>query len=90
MISRHERANLLQSFMPGNVFVFQDTKEIIAPEMRPKSFGSIEKRVRQAISCFRTMPSMPFVAPEQKPCFHVIVALDSVEYSIYLKGLNFA
>ena len=64
---------MLQSFMPGNVFVFQDTKEIIAPEMRPKSFGSIEKRVRQAISCFRT--------PEQKLCFHVIVALDSVEYS---------
>ena len=29
--------------MPGNVYEY-DTKEIIAPEMRPKSFGSFEKR----------------------------------------------
>ena len=44
MISRYERANLLQNFLPGNVFVFLRYKGNYGTRNAPEKFREFEKR----------------------------------------------
>ena len=49
MISRNERANLLQNLIPGNVFVFKIRRKYSTRNV-PVSFGSFEKRAPGPVS----------------------------------------